>query len=78
MSVSPAQSRQANARIQTNACVNDIDINEKNLVRMFLDEFRSGPLTCSGELLKVGIFNVEHFTNVEIVELQRIMIERDI
>ena len=47
-------------------------------MRISLDEFRSGPLACCGELLKVGTWNVEHLAEVKIVELQRIMIERDI
>ena len=78
MSVSPAQSRQANARIQANACANDIEINERTSVRLSLDELRSGLLACCGEFLKVGTWHVDHLTDLKIVELQRIMIERDV
>ena len=56
MSVSPAQLGPANARIQDDACLDNVARE-----RMKLEEVRSGRILCSGPNICIGSWNVERF-----------------
>ena len=73
INVSPACERPVNARIHDAR-----RSNEEHRQRLPLEVIRQGRLVCSEKKLNIGTWNVEHLTPQKVVELQRLMIEKDL
>ena len=65
---------QANARIHCDASSEE-EKDDKDR-RMGLKEIRNGKLRCCNEHMNISTWNIEYLTDVKIVELQRIMVDR--